>query len=155
MSIGALINQNGFVHSECDDLELLLHVILTVCSYMEKPGKLRYPLKSEVSIPMSEWFAFTETQRNSLARSKLYFLDNFQECIGRRLSPYWHDFVPYLEKLVKACWPVAVPINQQVNVASHEKFLKILEGALQNFADEEVYPYAAVLDPASPTTGNK
>lgn len=147
------MNNATFCHNECDDLESLLHVILTVCTYMEKPGKLRRPLKKEASIPMSNWFTYNKTRRNALARNKIYCLDNFRECIGRRLSPYWQDFIPYLERLVKACWPQTVPINQQSNTASHGDFLKILEEALEDFADEEVYPYAAVT--ALPTTGNK
>ncbi len=68
-----------FKHEPRHDLESLFYVILTLCTYVEKPGHLRSlkPLPQERSICLNSWWAIGD--HHELARSKGIALTSFEK----------------------------------------------------------------------------
>jgi hypothetical protein len=144
MSLAALSTPpDKFIHSEVD-LESILYSILVVCTYTTGPGILRRPIDHTPSIPMNRWFC--ETSRHELARKKSCLLGSFDKYIGDRLPAYWRDFTPYLQRLIRACWAAPYAFVDQPNLATHEKFIEILDDVIRHYGAivEELNPYANI-----------
>ena len=137
-----------FKHEPRHDLESLFYVILTLCTYVERPGQLRshQPLPQEKSICLNRWWAIGDY--HELARSKAITLSSFKTYVLRSISPYWTDFFPFLEKLHKAIWPEPGVVIEQKNMATHKEFLRILSEAKEYYRNRKETPleYAAIVD---------
>ena len=130
MSIASLLNlPTNFIHSEVDDLESILYTILAVCTYTNGPAMLCFSIPEEQSIPMNRWFY--ESSRKELSCRKDNTLSYFSKHIESRLPKYWNDFAPYLKWFIDACWELPTCFLDQPNVATHNKFIKILDDTRQ------------------------
>jgi len=148
MSIASLTKSHNFVHSEADDLESVLYTVLSICTYTNGPGILRCPVPQEQSILMNKWFH--ERSPNSLAIWKDSTLSYFSRHVEPCLPKYWKDFTPYLKQLIGACWASPKTLLEQPNIATHNKFIKILDDAICYYesTDEQAIPYGCMLAPA-------
>lgn len=125
-----------FDHKPQHDLESLFYVLVTVCTYVDAPGYLRspVPLKTELSIPANEWWSTFD--RRLLARVKSGQVNNLDDQILSRLSPYWKDFHPVLEGLKKAIWGTERVTTTQENAATHDAILNVLKTARDLYRDQ-------------------
>ena len=58
------------------------------------------------------------------------------ENITSRFSPYWKDFIPFIEQLRETLWPNVTPVQAQGNMATHDGFLKVLTKARDKYKHE-------------------
>jgi hypothetical protein len=149
MSIASLSKSGNFVHSEVDDLESVLYTVLSICTYTNGPGILRCPIPQEQSILMNRWFH--ESSPNTLAIWKDSTLTYFSKHVEPCLPKYWEDFTPYLKRFIDACWESPKCLLDKPNIATHNKFIKILDDAICHYEmiDEQANPYARILAPAT------
>ncbi len=135
-----------FTHQPQHDLESLFYVILTLCTYVERPGHLRSrtPLPEDKSICMNQWWAIGDY--HDLARSKALALSSFESFTLRSVPSYWDDFRPVLQKLHDAIWPLGCTVNDQPNMATHDEFFRILDEARKVYRtkNEEPLEYAPI-----------
>jgi len=145
--MASLSNLTNFIHSEVDDLESVLYTVLSVCTYTNGPAILRCPNPQDQPILMNTWFY--ESSRGELARRKDSTLSYFGHYIEPCLPKYWKDFAPYLKQIVEACWDSPTGLLVQTNVATHDKFIKILDDAIYYYETngEQAIPYACILTP--------
>ena len=132
MCIASLLNLlTDFIHSEVDNLESILYTILAVCTYTNGPAMLRFSIPEEQSIPMNRWFY--KSSQKKLACQKDNTLSYFSKHIKSHLPKYWNDFAPYLKWFIDACWELPTCFLDQPNVATHNKFIKILDDMICHY----------------------
>ena len=140
-------NPSEFTHQPKHDLESLFYVIITLCTYVEKPGHLRSPIPvaNDPTICLDQWWA--EGSHRELARIKGIALSSFKNCTLSCLPAYWDDFHPVLEELHAAIWAEKSFVVDQPNIATHKAFLRILNKAKKFYKakGEEPYIYAPVV----------
>ena len=149
----ALINllskeSSNFVHLEVDDLESVLYTVLSIYTYTNGPGILCCPIPQEQSILMNTWFH--KSLPNILAILKDSTLSYFSNHVEPCLPKYWKDFAPFLKQFIGACWESPKDFLDQPNIATHDKFIKILDDAIHYYEtnDKQAIPYG-VLTPAN------
>ena len=132
MSIASLLNlPTDFIYLEVDNLESILYTILVVCTYTNGPAMLCFSIPEEQSIPMNRWFY--ESSQKELAHWKDNTLSYFRKHIEPRLPKYWNDFAPYLKWFIDACWESPTCFLDQPNIATHDKFIKILDDTICHY----------------------
>ncbi len=121
---------NLFRHHAGHDLECLLNTMLTVCHYTVGPGgKLRQATcEADKKIPLNKWFV-QMIDSNWLAPHRTV------------LAPYWADFAPFLQRLIKATYK-EMPYLTADNIATHKAYRDILQEALEKYEREEGDKYA-------------
>ena len=133
-----------FKHQPKHDLESLFYVIISLCTYVEKPGHLRspIPLATDPTLCMDEWWAVGN--HRDLARTKSIALNNFRSCTLACLPSYWDDFHPVLEKLRAVIWPDSYSVFEQQNQATHQAFWDVLDNARKIYKEkgEDLHVYA-------------
>lgn len=146
-----------FTHQPKHDLESLFYVILTLCTYVERPGHLRspIPMANDPSICLNDWWSIADY--HDLARSKAITLSSFTDCTLARLPSYWDDFHPVLEQLHAAIWPEKCVVLDQPNQATHEAFFRILDQARKTYEakGEQPHLYAPVVTVVKQLGGSK
>ena len=133
--------ENLFQHHAGHDLECLLNTMLTVCHYTVGPsGKLRQATcEADKKIPLNKWFV--QDDRFELACQKMVILETPLLLIEPYLPPYWADFAPYLQRLIKATYS-EMPYLTADNIATHKAYREILQEALEKYELEEGEKYA-------------
>ncbi len=130
-------------------------MILAVCTYVDSPGKLRSPVAEDGdrSLCPNEWWIGNHT--HNLAHGKAAHMSSFNKYIFSRLPPYWDDFHKFLQQLRDAIWPQNIYVLEDVNVASHDKFLEILDAAKEKYRDMQEVPfeYAFVIEKQGGSSG--
>lgn len=145
------INLRDFKHGPQHDLESFFYVIIAVCTYVSGPGQLRShtPSSQELSVCLNEWWNVFD--RHTLARLKAAELSAFKYFVLDRLPPYWDDFHPVLEALLKVLWKDDTLVLFQKNEATHNAFLEVLRKAQDKYAAGKEVPYAyAPYSPSPP-----
>jgi len=123
MAIEALLRTNpNLVHKPEHDLESILYIILYMCTFFQGPGvRLDSP---RLSPPMRSWFDNNDSKE--IGYLKLSHLECYNTAILPNFAPYWDDFVPFVEELIIACFPVepCLPSNLR-----YKQVLEILRKA--------------------------
>jgi hypothetical protein len=126
MAIEALLGFNpNFIHKPQHDLESMLYVILYICTFVRGPGLLLNESDmSTMSLPIRSWFSNDEIRE--IGYHKLAHLECYDHSILPNLTPYWHDFAPFVEDLITSCFPVKPRLPNEMQ---YERVLQILEKA--------------------------
>lgn len=115
-----------YVHGPAEDLESLLHTIITIVTFTAGPcGQVRMP---KDHIPAARWH--NEIDREQLRKDKAIDLIAYEKEMQPYIAEYWQSFSPYLHRLIKATWTSQFSYQ---SVASHREFREILQEALQYF----------------------
>ncbi len=123
MAIEALLTTNGtFIHKPRHDLELILYIIIFICTFVWGPGLPIY--RPEASLPIRTWFCGDNTK--AIGSRKLANLQDYDVAILPYFTPYWHDFIPFVKDLIIACFPVSMHLP---NEFQYEQVLGILKKA--------------------------
>ena len=139
MALEALLNLNrNFVHKPQHDLESILYVIITICTFCQEPAlppqpKLNAALHRQPSI--CAWFNSKSIQ--DVGFLKLAHIECYDIAILPHFTPYWRDFSPFVKDLITACFPVRANLPNELR---YEKVLGILKVA-----------YDSVREPSDPT----
>ena len=137
MAIEVLLGANqSFVHKPQHDLESILYIILYICTFVQGPGLPLYEPNTHrhPSPPIRSWFSSSGIKE--IGFRKMTHLDSYEVAILPNFTPYWHDFAPFVESLILACFPVKPWLPNEFN---YEQALMILEKA-----------YAVVEEPSDP-----
>ncbi len=120
MAIEALLGIHPkLVHKPEHDLESILYIILYMCTFFQGPG---LPLDTpRLSLPMRSWFNNNDSRE--IAYLKLAHLECYDIAILPNFAPYWHDFAPFVEELIIACFPVKARLPNKLR---YEQALGIL-----------------------------
>lgn len=126
MAIEALLDFNpNFIHKPWHDLELIVYIILYICTFVKGPGLVL--TKSDIpstSLPIWTWFS--NDQIREIGFRKLAHLKCYDHTILPHFTPYWRDFTPFVEDLIIACFPVKPRLPNQLQ---YEQAIQILEKA--------------------------
>lgn len=121
MAIEALLNPT-LVHKPQHDLESILYIILCICTFVRGPGLSLH--KSDVPPPIQTWFSSDGIKE--IGHQKLAHIECYDVAIIPNFAPYWNDFAPFVEDLIKACFPVKPCLP---NKLQYEQALRILKKA--------------------------
>jgi hypothetical protein len=125
MAIEALLGINpNFTHKPQHDLESILYIILYVCTFVRGPGLLRLTESDTKPLPLCTWFSSDEIKE--IGYRKLAHLECHDHAILPNLTPYWHDFAPFVKDLIVSCFPVKPSLPNEMQ---YEQVLRILEKA--------------------------
>jgi hypothetical protein len=132
-----------FMHRPGHDLESILYVIFYFCTYFKGPGLHRDSddLPEMVSIPMERWFrqeTFTQ-----IARDKCGVIITAHASLFPTFTPYWADFVPFVHRLISACFP---QLPDFTNMLTHDIFLEILREAYNTVEEHQYISEQSVQD---------
>ena len=133
MAIEALLGLNPkFVHKPEHDLKSILYIILYMCTFVQGPGLLLD--LPHAYLPIRSWFKNNDIR--DMAYCKLAHLECYNIAILPNFASYWHDFTPFVEKLIIACFPVRVRLPNELR---YEQALRILEEAY-HAVEEPLHP---------------
>lgn len=137
MSVEVLNNDDdNFCHKLSHDLESIVYIIWTVCTYTSGPCKLR---EHAESLPLN--ILFHDSDAASVAQRKALFITFLDTNILNFIDPYWHDFKPFIGHLVKSCFAPTADPQFFPNTISYDSFVSILEEAKETVKDDYVAPY--------------
>ena len=139
MAIEALLRINPkFVHKPEHDLELILYIILYMCTLVQGPGlPLRIP---PASLPMCSWF--NNGEGRDIGYRKLAHLQCYHTTIIPNFTPYWRDFAPFVEELIIASFPINARLPNKLR---YNHALRIL-GRAYDFVDEPSLQISRVIE---------
>ena len=126
MAIEALLETNpAFIHKPQHDLESILYIILYICTFVRGPGLLLYNLNMPSALPpLRTWFS--NNRIREIGYRKLAHLQCYDIAILPNFTPYWHDFAPFVEDMIIACFPVNAWLPSELQ---YERVLTILKKA--------------------------
>ena len=140
MSVEVLNNKDAnFCHKLSHDLESIIYIIWTVCTYTSGPCKLCEHTESDESLPLNS--LFHDSIVTSVVQRKALFITFLETNILRHIDPYWHDFVPFIKQLVKSCFALGLDLQVVPNTVSYDSFVSILEKAKETVKDSYVAQY--------------
>jgi hypothetical protein len=121
------------MHRPGHDLESILYIIFYFCTYFKGPGVHidSDDLPEMVSIPLERWFRH-ETFRQ-IARDKFSVMSTADVSLFPTFTPYWADFVPFVRRLISACFP---QLPNFTNMLTHDTFLEILREAYDTVEEQ-------------------
>ena len=132
MAIEALVTVGkAFKPSACHDLESLLYVILYLCTYTSGPSQKRQEFPPAMTIPLARWFR--KDYVKEIGRTKVGHMMMAADTIIPKFDDYWSDFVPFVEELIKTCFPTDASAPNQL---THANVLAILERAIAAVQDD-------------------
>jgi len=133
MAIEALVNVGKtFKQSACHDLESLLYVILYLCTYTCGPNnQKRKDFPPAMTVPLARWFR--KDYVKEIGRTKIGHIQMASDTIIPKFDDYWSDFVPFVEELIKTCFPTNPSMPNQL---THANVLAILEKAVAVVRDD-------------------
>jgi hypothetical protein len=124
MAIENLLNPTS-VHKPRHDLESLLYIILSICTFVQGPGlSLHESDMARVSLPIRSWFSNDGIREIGLR--KMRHLKRYDTVILPYFASYWHDFAPFVGDLIMACFPIKPHLPNQLQ---YENVLGILKKA--------------------------
>lgn len=137
MSIESLITTDpNFTQKACHDLESFLYIILYICTFTSGPGLV---LSKEVpaSAPLRAWFSKAHPSATGFLKAGHMLRPDIS--IFPFFTGYWDDVKPFVEKVIKTCFPKN---PGHPNCLTHDAMASILREA-----------FDAVEEP--PKTGSK
>jgi hypothetical protein len=78
------------------------------------------------SVPMERWFRHDSIRE--IGRNKIGAIMTAEESIIEKFSSYWSDFVPFIRRLIKICFPNG---PDSPNGLTHDSLLAILREAYE------------------------
>jgi hypothetical protein len=115
-----------YTHQPHHDLESILYVILYVCTYFKEPNNVRlstdFPQMS--SVPLERWFRRDNVK--DIGRHKIGMMVTSESSILAKFTPYWDDFVPFVRRLIRSCFPHFPDFVCQID---HDGMIAILNEA--------------------------
>jgi hypothetical protein len=108
-----------------NDMELLLYVLINMCTNIIGPGgNLDIPQPNK-SIPILKWFEPNSSFSN-IANTKQGQLVAPEECILRYFTPYWEPFKDLVWELLRATFPNSMSFASEPQI-THETMPSLLD----------------------------